>query len=92
MKCPICNSTFEPTQEEIKNSQPWGVRLCSEKCWMMAHKGQSPAGHRWEYHVGEKTPVQKPGKQTGRVDHSKFREFRRRRSSEVGEALQNLFK
>ena len=80
MKCPICNSTFEPTPEEIKNSQPWGVKICSERCWKLSHRGQSSSTHRWEYHIGDTTPVQEAGKKTGNVDHTKFnREFHRGR-------------
>ena len=93
MKCPVCNATFEPTPEEVEKAKPWSVNLCSEKCWMMSHRGQSIAGHRWEYHVGLKTPVKEPGKLTGRVDHSKFQfERRRKEKSAVGTALDNLFK
>ena len=96
MKCPVCNSTFEPTPEEENNSRPWGVKLCSIECWKKSHKNQSPEGHRWEYHVGERTPVQAPGGSLGNLDHSKFnfdrRKHRRVKPSHVGRALDDLFK
>ena len=94
MKCPVCNATFEPTIEEIRKSQPWGVKLCSEQCWKKAHKGQSPAEHRWEYHVGERIPCPEPGKATGRVDHSRYGGYHKphRIPTSVGEALADIFK
>ena len=93
MKCPVCAATFEPTPEEIKNSQPWGVKLCSEKCWIQTHRGVSLAGHRWEYHVGERTPVKEPGKLTGQIDHSKFGKSRGRYEADTAAAaINDLFK
>jgi len=81
MKCPVCNSTFEPTLEEEKNSQPWGIKICSKECWCKTHKGQNPSDHRWEYHIGDTTPVPPPGGSLGRIDHSKFTYERKRSKS-----------
>ena len=93
MKCPVCSATFEPTPEEIKNSQPWGVKLCSEKCWIQTHRGIPLTGHRWEYHVGDRTPVPEPGKLTGRVNHAKFGRFRNSHAaSAAGVVINDLFK
>lgn len=64
-KCPICNRTFEPTTEEIRNARPWSVNICSRQCWCHSHKDQNPDEHRYEYHVGDVGEIPSIGKKTG---------------------------